>query len=430
MRKGFRVRLYPDPDQAAFLLRTMGCARLVWNRVLAWRRERWAAEGKSTSFREASAYLTMLKRDPDLAFLNEVSAVPLQQSLRRQQRAFTNFFAGRAAYPRFKVRGHKASMTLTRSAFRVRDGELHLAKMERPVRWVWTFDLAPGDLDISSLAVTCEPDGSWWAALNAELSEDQQPERPEPSGRSVGVDLGIREFGVPSDGAAVLAAPDLKRKETNRRRYQRRMARKESGSKNLEKARRKAARAYRKERQAREDMLQQATTRLVREYDLICIEDLRVSAMVKNRCLARAIARMGWRRFRVLLEAKCAQAGKRLVVIDRWEATSKRCSSPGCGFKNETLSLAVREWACPRCGARHDRDVNAAKNILAAGLAVLAESEVRAAPAARPEPSVDKACGARVRPRRHPPPGLRASKQETTLSDEVKPSPCGEGKVN
>jgi putative transposase len=171
MRRGFRVRLYPDPDQAAFLLRTMGCARLVWNRVLAWRRERWAAEGQSTSFREASAYLTRLKRDPDLAFLNEISAVPLQQSLRHQQRAFTNFFAGRASYPRFKARGHKASMTLTRSAFRIRDGRLHLAKMDRPVRWVWSFDLAPGDMDVSSLTVTCEPDGSWWVALNAELSE-------------------------------------------------------------------------------------------------------------------------------------------------------------------------------------------------------------------------------------------------------------------
>jgi putative transposase len=430
MRSGFRVRLYPDQDQADFMLRTMGCARLVWNTVLAWRRERWTTEQKRTSFREASAYLTELKREPDSAFLNEVPSVPLQQVLRHQQRAFTNFFAGRAAYPRFKVRGHKASMTFTRSAFRIREGRLHLAKMEGPVRWVWSFELPPGELEVSSVTVTREPDGSWWAALNAELTESQRPELPEPTGRCVGVDLGVRDFGVLSDESAGLEAPDLKRKETNRKRYQRRMDRRKPGSKNREKARWKVARAHRKERQAREDMLQKATTRLVREYDLICIEDLRVSSMVKNRCLARAIARMGWRRFRVLLEAKCAQAGKRLVVIDRWEATSKRCSTPGCGFKHRTLSLAVRVWTCPRCGARHDRDINAAKNILAAGLAVLAEQKVRVAPEAQPEPSVDKACGARVRPQRHPPPGLRASKQETTLSDEVKPSPCGEGEVN
>ncbi|WP_051325362.1 RNA-guided endonuclease InsQ/TnpB family protein [Glycomyces tenuis] len=180
-----------------------------------------------------------------------------------------------------------------------------------------------------------------------------------------------------------------------------------------------AAQHHSKESQAREDMLQKATTRLVEEYDTICIEDLHIAGLMKNRRIARHIVRMGWHRFRRLLEIKCERAGKRLAVVDRWEPTSKRCSNPGCGFVLDELRLEVRKWACPGCGARHDRDVNAAKNILAAGLAVSAEEQDPAATEALPDPAVDKACGACVRPRGLSPPRQRAAKQETILSDEV-----------
>jgi putative transposase len=417
VRRGFRVRLYPDERQEAFLSRTLGCVRFVWNHVLAWRRDRWQIEGVSTSYNQSASHLTELKHDPEFGFLREVPAVPLQQALLRQQEAFSNYFAGRSRYPRFKNRGGRASMKFVGDSFSIRGGELRLAKVDRPVRWIWSFDLAPEALTVKSVTVVREPDGSWWASLCVELTADQEPVPLEPTGKAVGVDLGVCTFGVLSDGSDPLEAPDLERKEANRKRYQRRMARKQPGSKNRDKARRKAARAFRKERQAREDMLQQASTRLVREYDVICIEDLNVSGMVKNHRLARQISRMGWRRFRTLLEMKCARAGKRLAVVDRWNPTSKTCSIPNCGLVLDKLPLGVREWTCPGCGTRHDRDLNAAKNILAAGLAVLSERQVVVS--AAPQPVADKACGADMRPGGQPPSRQSATKQEVALSDEA-----------
>lgn len=412
--------MYPSAEQEQFLSRTLGCVRVVWNQVLAWRKELWKEEKTFGGYLAVSAYLTNLKRQKDFEFLTEVSSVPLQQALRHQHQAFVNFWEKRANFPRFKSRSHRGSATFAKTAFKIREGRLHLAKIAEPVQWVWSFDIPVEELDVTSVTITREPDGSWWAALCAELTDEQEPEQLAPTGRAVGIDLGVHTFGTLSDeGAEPLIAPDLKRKEANRKRYQRRLARKRRGSANRQKERKKVARAFRKERQVREDMLQKATTRLVREYDTICVEDLHVAGLLKNRRMSALIQRLGWRRFRALLKAKCARAGKRLVEIDRWEPTSKRCSNPECGHVLAELRLDVRKWTCPGCGTRHDRDLNAAKNILAAGLAVLAEEQGRSAPPEQSDPAADKACGACVRPQGHSPPGQRASKQEAILSDEV-----------
>jgi putative transposase len=373
--------------------------RVVWNQVLSRRKEFWKEQKTSGTYLATSEYLTKLKRQKDFEFLNEVSSVPLQQALRHQHRAFVNFWEKRANFPRFKARSHRGSATFAKTAFKIRNGSLHLAKITDPVRWVWSFDIPVEELDVTSVTITREPDGSWWAALCAELTDDQEPLPPPPTGRAVGIDLGVHTFGTLSDeDAGPLVAPDLKRKEANRKRYQRRLARKQKGSANRQKERKKVARAFRKERQAREDMLQKATTRLVREYDTICVEDLNVAGLLKNRRMAALIQRLGWRRFKALLRAKCARAGKRLVEVNRWEPTSKRCSNSECGHVLDELRLEVRKWTCPGCGTRHDRDLNAAKNILAAGLAVLAEEQGRNAPPEQSDPAVDKACGACVRP--------------------------------
>ena len=242
--------------------RTFGCVRVVWNRTLAARHARFAAEGKGISYAETDQALTAMKRDPGLAFLTEVSSVPLQQTLRHQHQAFTAFYEKRARYPRFKSRvGHLA-------------------------------------------------------------------------------------------------------------RYQRRLARCQKGSANREKAKLKVARAHRKVRDARRDFLHRISTRLVRSADAIVIEDLNVSGLVRNRQLARAISDCGWAEFRRQLEYKCQRYGRKLVVIDRWFPSSKTCST--CGHRLTELVLSIRHWTCPSCRTRHDRDVNAVKNILAAGLAVTA----------------------------------------------------------
>ena len=362
------------------LNRTFGCVRVVWNRTLAARRERYATEGKNTSYAETDRALTAMKKDPELAFLSEVSSVPLQQALRHQHAAFGAFFARRARYPRFKSRNGKQSAHYTRSAFAMRHGKLRLAKTSTPLRLVWSWP----EVDLTALnpamvIVSREPDGRWYVTFTLDGSA---PEPPPETGRAVGVDLGVKDFAVTSDGEKITNPRHLDRKARNLARYQRRLARRRKGSANRAKARIKVARAHRKVRSARRDFLHRASTRLVRENDIIVIEDLNVSGMVRNRRLARAISDCGWGEFRRQLEYKCERTGRELVVIDRWHPSSKTCSA--CGHLLAELSLSTRQWTCPSCGARHDRDVNAAKNILAAGLAV-----------ARGSPG--DACGADVR---------------------------------
>ncbi len=369
MRTTYKARVYPTQQQAAVLDRTFGCVRLLWNTVLAWRQARYRAEGVTTSYAQTDRYLTELKRDGGHDFLYEVSSVPLQQALRHQHTAFANFFAGRAKYPRFKSRHGRRSATYTRSAFRWRDGRLWLAKMDDPLEFVWSWpEVDPATINPTTVTVSRDSDGRWYASFAVETEAEADP-LPATGGQA-GIDLGLTHFAVLSTGEKIPNPRHLERKTKNLARYQRRMARKQRGSNNRAKAKAKVARAHTKVRGARADFLHRTSTRLVRDHDLIVIEDLNVKGMVRNRHLARAISDCGWGEFRRQLEYKTARAGRRLVVIDRWYPSSKTCSA--CGHRLAALSLSTRHWTCPGCGTRHDRDVNAAKNILAAGRAVSA----------------------------------------------------------
>jgi putative transposase len=362
----YRCRAYPDQAQQQVLARTFGCVRVVWNQTLAARRARYAADGTGTSYPETDRALTQVKKDPELTFLSEVSSVPLQQALRHQHQAFAAFFAKRARYPRFKARRGRQSAHYTRSAFTLRGGVLRLAKTGAPLRFTWSWpDVDPAALDPATVIVSREPDGRWYVAFTLETAV---PEPLPTSGHAVGVDLGVKDFAVTSDGDRIANPRHLARRARNLARYQRRLARCRKGSANRAKAAAKVARAHRKVRHARADFLHRASTRLVRQNDLIVIEDLAVANMIRNRHLARAICDCGWGEFRRQLEYKCQRYGRRLVVIDRWYPSSKTCAA--CGHLLAELSLSTRYWTCPSCRARHDRDINAAKNILAAGLAV------------------------------------------------------------
>ena len=343
----YRCRAYPDEAQQQMLSRTFGCVRVVWNRTLAARHERYAAEGKGTSYKETDAALTVMKRDPGLAFLNEVSSVPLQQALRHQHKAFSMFFAGRARYPRFKSRRSRQSAHYTRSAFTMRGGALRLAKMSAPLRYLWSWpDVDVTPLDPAMVIVSREPDGRWYVTFTVDTDA---PQPLEETGHAVGIDLGVKDFAVTSDGQRIANPRHLERKARTLARYQRRMARCQQGSANRAKAAAKVARAHRKVRHARQDFLHRASTRLVRQNDVIVIEDLAVANMIRNRHLARAISDCGWGEFRRQLEYKCQRYGRSLVVIDRWFPSSKTCSA--CGHLLAELSLATRQWTCPSCGA-------------------------------------------------------------------------------
>jgi putative transposase len=380
VRTAYKCRAYPDEAQRQVLSRTFGCVRLVWNRTLAARHARWCHERTGTSYAQTDRALTEMKKDPDLAFLNEVSSVPLQQALRHQHKAFSAFFARRARYPRFKSRCSRQSAHYTRSAFSLRGGELRLAKTDAPLRFVWSWPEADlTGLDPAMVIVSREPDGRWYVTFTT----DAPGSEPLPAaGYAAGVDLGVKDFAVTSGGERIVNPRHLERKARRLARYQRRLARCHRGSANRAKAAAKVARAHRKVRDARRDFLHRASTRLVRSADTIVIEDLNVSGMVRNRHLARAISDCGWGEFRRQLAYKCERTGRELVVIDRWYPSSKTCSA--CGYRLAELSLSTRHWTCPSCRSWHDRDINAAKNILAAGLAV-----------ARGSPG--DACGADVR---------------------------------
>jgi putative transposase len=380
VRTAYRCRAYPDQKQQAALNRTFGCIRVVWNRTLDERHRRWHADHKGVSYAQSDRALTAMKHDPDLAFLSAVSCVPLQQALRHQHQALAAFFAKRARYPRFKSRRSRQSAHYTRSAFTLRGGQLRLAKMSAPLRYVWSWpEVDVAVLDPATVIISRESDGRWYVTFTIDTDA---PPPLEKAGHAVGVDLGVKDFAVTSDGVRIANPQHLERKARSLARYQRRMARCQPGSANRAKAKLKVARAHRKVRHARADFLHRSSIRLVRQNDVVVIEDLNVAGMVRNRHLARAVSGCGWGEFRRQLAYKCQRYGRRLVVIDRWYPSSKTCSA--CGHLLAQLSLNTRQWTCPSCGARHDRDLNAAQNILAAGLAV-----------ARGSPG--DACGANVR---------------------------------
>lgn len=387
VKRAFKYRFYPDDAQAAELSRTFGCVRKVYNLALDARTTAWYQRQERVNYNATSAMLTAWKKTEELAYLSEVSSVPLQQCLRHLQGAFTSFFEGRAKYPRFKSRKKsRRSAEYTSSAFRYRDGQLTLAKMREPLAIVWSRPLPEG-AQPSTVTVSQDAAGRWFVSM---LCDDTVASAPATT-QAVGLDAGITSLVTLSTGEKVTNPRHERRDRARLAKAQRDLSRKEEGSANRDKARRKVARIHARIGDRRRDFLHQLTTRLVRENQTVVIEDLTVRNMVKNRNLARAISDAAWTDMRSMLEYKCAWYGRELVVIDRWFPSSKLCGT--CGTIREKLPLNVREWTCD-CGTVHDRDVNAARNILAAGLAVTA-------------------CGDGVRPQRSTPGGRSSVKQET-----------------
>ena len=366
VRRAYRYRFYPTPEQEAELLRTFGCVRKVWNLALDARTEAWYQRQERVSYVQSSAMLTEWKQTDELAYLNEVSSVPLQQALRHLQGAFAAFWDKRAKYPRFKSRRRsRQSAEYTRSAFRYRNGQVRLAKMTEPLDIRWSRPLPEG-AEPSTVTVSRDAAGRWFVSVLVEETIEPYP----AAGPVVGIDADLTSLLTLSTGEKV-ANPRHERRDRERlAKAQRALARKQKGSANREKARVKVARAHARIADRRRDFLHKLSTRLVRENQAVVTEDLSVRNMVRSHSLARAISDAAWSDLRNMLEYKCEWYGRELVVIDRWFPSSKTCSA--CGHLAAKMPLGVREWTCASCGTRHDRDVNAAINIRAAGLAVLA----------------------------------------------------------
>jgi putative transposase len=379
--RAYKYRFYPSPEQESLLRRTMGCARLVYNKALAARTEGWYQRQERIGYAQTSSMLTNWKKEEELTFLNEVSCVPLQQTLRHLQVAFANFWSKRAKYPNFKKKRNGGNAEFTRSAFKWKDGKLWLAKCKDPLNIVWSRYFSV-ECDPSTVTVKLEPCGRWFVSF---LVDDSTVKSLPTSTKKIGLDAGLTSLVTTSDGVKINNPKHFNGKYCKLRAAQKTLSRRQKGSKNREKARLAVARIQARIKDSRKDFLHKLTNQLVRENQVIAVEDLALRNMVKNRSLARNISDAGWGELVRQLEYKCQWYGRSLVKIDRFFPSSKKCGK--CDFVIDKLPLSVREWDCPNCGTLHDRDINAAHNILAAGLAVTV-------------------CGANVRPdRQHSPKG-------------------------
>lgn len=374
MQQAYRYRFYPTEEQETLLRRTMGCARLVYNRALAARTEGWYERQERIGYADTSTMLTQWKKLDDLQFLNEVSCVPLQQGLRHLQKAFANFWAGTAKYPNFKKKHNGGSAEFTKSAFRWKDGQVWLAKCSEALPIRWSRQLPQG-CEPSTITVKLDASGRFHVSLLVDTVIEPLPQ----TDKSIGLDVGITCLVATSNGDKIVNPKHFRRLRTKLKRVQKSLFRKQKGSNNRNKQRQKVAKVHSRITDSRKDFLHKLTTQLVRENQTIVVEDLVIKNMVKNHKLAQSISDASWGELTRQLTYKCEWYGRELIKIDRWFPSSKRCGN--CGHIVNKMPLNIRQWDCPKCGVNHDRDINAAHNILAVGLAV-------------------NVCGANIRPDR------------------------------
>lgn len=368
IKRAYRFRFYPTPEQELILARTFGCARFTYNYMLRQRTDAWMQRQERMGYHATSAALTVLKKQPEYVWLNEVSSVPVQQALRHLQTAFANFFAKRNRYPQFKRKDGVQSAEYTTSAFKWDGQSLKLAKMNAPLDVRWSRQIPKG-AKVTTVTVSKDTAGRYHVSL---LCDDTVAAKPKATGQ-VGIDLGLTHFAVLSTGEKVASPTTFRKHEVKLAKLQRRLAKKAKGSNRRKKAKLKVAKLHAKIADSRRDFLHKLSTRLINENQVIAIESLAVSNMQKNRCLAKSIGDAGWSEFVRQLEYKAHWYGRELIGIDKWYPSSKRCSD--CGYTTLKMPLNVRQWTCPECGSNHDRDVNAARNVLAVGLAVSAHGE-------------------------------------------------------
>lgn len=368
VKRAYKFRFYPTPEQEKNLAKTFGCVRVLYNHMLRQRTDAWFQRQEKIGYHQTSSMLTELKKQPEFTWLNEVSSVPLQQSLRHLQTAFGNFFAKRAKYPSFKTKHGIQAAEYTTSAFKWDDEQLRIAKMDAVLDVRFSREI-PKAATVTTVTVSKDCAGRYFVSM---LCTDEVSAKPVADGE-VGIDLGLTHFAILSTGEKIASPKTFRKYEKRLAKAQRCLSKKQKGSANRRKAKLRVARIHAKIADSRKDFSHKLSSRLVNENQVIAIETLAVSNMQKNHTLAKSISDASWSEFVRQLEYKSEWYGRKLVGIDRWYPSSKRCSD--CGHTLKSLPLNVREWTCPECGSVHDRDINAARNVLAAGLAVSACGE-------------------------------------------------------
>jgi len=369
IKRAYRFRCYPTAEQEATLAKTFGCARFIYNHMLKVRSDAWNQRQESVRYNETSAMLTKLKKDPEYAWLNDVSYVSMQQALRHLEVAFKNFFDKRKRYPVPKSKRGRQSVTYTSDTIRWNGKTLKLPRISTPLS-VRCSRPIPKGARITSVTVSKEPSGRYFVSFTCDDAVATKP----PVQAKVGIDLGLAHFAILSTGEKIEGPKALRKHQTKRAKLQRQLARKQKGSNRYEKARLKYARLHARIADIRRDFLHKLSARLINENQVIAVESLSVMELQKIKWVARLLADAGWYEIRRQLEYKARWYGRELIFIDKAFPSSRICSE--CWHTLEELPTNVRKWTCPDCGTHHDRDINAARNILqAAGLAVSARGE-------------------------------------------------------
>ena len=367
--RAYKYRFYPTVEQKQQLVNTFGCARFVYNWGLEVKTEAWQQRQESLNYVALANMLPALKTERP--FLAEVSSVVLQQSLRNLSVGFTNFFDRRAKYPTFKSRASRQSVRYAKNAFTLKGQVLTLAKQTEPLNIAWSR-LLPKDAELISVTVSKDRAERYFVSIL--VKTDIKPKRKVAG--EVGVDVGLTTLATLSNGEKLENPHHLKRKTRRLKIRQRRLSRKVKGSHNRHKARIEVAKVHARISDARHDHLHQFTTQTINENQVIVVEGLAIAKMMKNHSLAGAIGDAAWGEIFRQLEYKSDWAGRPYLALDRFFPGSKLCST--CGHLLAHLNLSTREWDCPKCNTHHERDENAAKNHLAAGLFLLKNTESNA----------------------------------------------------
>ena len=358
IQKTYKFRLYPNKEQEKMLANYFGSVRFVYNHFLAKRKEQYEQTRKSSNYYEQAKELTAMKKTEAFSWLKEINSQTLQHALRHLETAYVNFFKGRTRFPRFHSKKHGGSFAVPQY-FKVEGNRIFIPKFKGGIRFAKSQDVL-GELRNMTVSVT--PSGKYYVCIMAHVEVGDL----EKTNLSVGIDLGLKDFVITSNGDRYSSNKFIKKYSKKLATMQKHLSRKKKGSGSWNRQRIKVARLQEKITSCRNDKLHKISVELIRRYDVVCCEDLNVKGMVKNHHLAKAVSDASWGTFVTMLEYKAKWYGKELVKIGRFYPSSKTCHH--CGHVKEDLSLEDRYYTCPNCGELIDRDLNAAKNILDEGL--------------------------------------------------------------
>ena len=360
VNRTYKFRLYPNNTQTDLLAKHFGCTRFVYNYFLNQRKEQYKLNGKSDNYYTQAKSLTILKKQKETAWLKEVNSQTLQFAIRCLETAYANFFHKRANFPNFKSKHAKNSFTVPQFAY-VAENRLFIPKFKEGIKCRVHREIKG---KVGKVTITKTPSGKYFASV---FTEEEYITPLKKTNKSVGLDMGLKDLLITSDGETFKNNRYTRKYEHKLAVAQQHLSRKKKGSKGFENQKLKVARLHDKIVNSRADYLHNCSISLVRRYDTICIEDLNVKGMKRNHRLAKSIADASWGTFVTMLTYKAEWNNKKVVKVDRYFPSSQTCNV--CGYVNKDIKdLSIREWDCTNCHTHHNRDVNAAINILRFGL--------------------------------------------------------------